>query len=480
MYQLHRSSIIFWAAVSFLLGVGHLPWALGILVAVTGWWHLPGRMTGRRNRLFMVWLILAASFALGSWRYDQYFPDTATLPYDQDITFVGTIVRPPRIMGDEQRLTIRQPEWSGYLLASVALYPRYQYGDVLEVQCRITQPKATPEFAYDKYLARYGIVAQCRYAQITKHASASGSFFLQRIYGFRAFVQHRLKKLYPEPAASLLAGVILGVQDDIAPSINDLFQQTGTIHILVVSGMHVMIIAALLQRITAQWLSPRQRFIFLVVVLVGFSFLTGLSASVIRASAMGLVLPLAHVLGRTRQAHITLAVIAAGMTALNPYILVHDLGFQLSFLATLGLMYFQPVSERLFRVLPNMFWIRDTVTTSFSAMIPTTPLLLFQFGTFSVVSLLANIVVVPVSTAMLFGGVAVLLISFMHFQLALWSGYALWQIIQLTLRYLESLLTFPQAYLSDLVVAPWVIAFIYTILFTIMLWRALRSTVESV
>lgn len=469
---LHRSQIIFWCSVAFLLGVAKLWWTAPVVAVLTLSFY-------RRQRLTVLWLCVVAVFAGGWWRYNHYLPDTTALPYGQVIAFEGQVMMPPRV-ATKQRLTVRVTGWPGSVLVPLGWYPPYQYGDVIAVQCELQQPTATPEFAYDKYLARYGVFAECRNPAVKLIASKHGSPVFAAIYDFRTWLQQHIKRLYPEPTASVLTGIIIGIQDDISADTNTLFRQTGTIHILVVSGMHVMLIVTLFNQLAQRWLGARRRFVILIFLLMAFSILTGLSASVIRAALMGLVVPLAQFLGRPRQAHITLALIAAAMTALNPYVLLYDVGFQLSFLATLGLIYIQPVTARSLRVLPKWFSIQETISTSVAAMIPTTPLILSQFGTFSTVSLLANLVVLPVSNVLLFGGVATLALSLVNLPLGRFVAFPLWQLQQVTFRYLHWLLTFPHAYVQNLVVAPYWIAASYTLLFSFMLWRAQRSTQPSV
>lgn len=467
--QLHRSQWTFWLSLGFMLGVAQLTWAGGIVGALT-------ILLYRRHKLLWLWVALVLVFLVGNWRYNHYLPDATTVPYDQTVTFKGQVIRPPRV-GTKQRVTVRSEEWPGLVQVALGFYPPYHYGDVVEVSCQLQRPTPTPEFDYDKYLARYGILTECKYPTVHLLQTQQGTPAVALIYQFRTWLQQRVRQLYPEPVASVFSGVIIGIQDDLSAETNDLFRRTGTIHILVVSGMHVMIIVTLFNRVTQRWLSARRRFVVLIILLSAFSILTGLSASVIRAALMGLVMPLAQMLGRPRQAHITLALIAALMTAHNPYILLYDVGFQLSFLATLGLIYIQPAIERLFKWLPRWFWIRETVGTSVAAMIPTTPLILTQFGTFSAVSLLANIVVVPVSNAILFGGVASVLVSLGSIQVAQWFGYALWQVLRFTFTYLHWLLTWPQAYFQNLHFTGLAVAVTYSLLFIFMIWRAQRSTV---
>lgn len=469
--KLHRSQITLFWSLSFMLGVAHLLWALGVLALFM-------RLLFPRAKLRWAFFGVIAVFLLGWWRYDNFLPTTNRIPYGQEVFFQGTVVRPPQ-KGKIQQITVRNNAWAGYVLMTVPLYPAYHYGDLLKVRCNLQRPTPTSDFAYDKYLARFGILSQCGYAHVELMETNQGSTVLDYIYQFRGWLQQRFKTIYPEPAASIVIGLILGIKDDIPQEITDLFRRTGTMHLLVVSGMQVVLIAAACTSITKRWFSPRKQFALLVVVLVTFSILTGLSASVIRASAMGLIIPFARLLGRPHHAHILLAVLAATLSAINPYMLIHDLGFQLSFLATLGIIYLQMPIGRVFRFLPNILWFRETITVSIAALIPVTPLLIAQFGTFSTISILANALAVPASTIVLFGGVATIALSLMSLQFSWVIAYPLWWLIKLTLAYLKMILGFPYAYLEEITIPLWLVAFSYIFFAIFILWRAQRTSSVS-
>ncbi|EKD76197.1 MAG: hypothetical protein ACD_43C00196G0001, partial [uncultured bacterium] len=273
----------------------------GILVAVWAYCIWRYGFTAALSAL----VICSISFFGGSWRITHSQPSLTTIPFEQTVTFTATVTKPIQISGAEQKVTVNNPVWPGNVLLIGPLYPRYSFGDVVQVQCRLQQPKVNPEFDYAKYLARHQVYALCYRPQLeligqTRH------WLFSPLYQLRNVVQQKVRQLWPEPISSLIQGVLLGLQDDIPVDINDLFRRTGTVHILVVSGMHVMLLAQLIERTTKRWLSIGQRFILLVVVLGAFCIVTGLAASVIRASLMGLIIPVAQLCGRPRRAHITL------------------------------------------------------------------------------------------------------------------------------------------------------------------------------
>lgn len=466
MYSLHRSVIVFWALLCFLAGLAQL-WGVLVAVCLYGVWRY-GFVAATGVLVFC-----SISFIGGNWRIANSQPSLTAIPFEQTVTFTATVIKPVQIKGDQQKVTVSNEAWPGYVLLLGPLYPQYLYGDIVNVQCQLQQPPANPEFDYAKYLARYQVYALCYRPQIelvghTRH------WLFSPLYQLRNTVQQQVRLLWPEPISSLIQGVLLGLQDDIPTDINDLFRRTGTVHILVVSGMHVMLLAQLIERCTKRWLTIGQRFILLIVVLGAFCIVTGLAASVIRASLMGLIIPVAALSGRPRRAHITLTVVAAVMAAYNPYILLNDLGFQLSFLATIGLIYFQPLVARFTQWLPEWFSLRETISTSLAAAIPTAPLIAWQFGTFSPISFFANIIVLPVSNLLLFAGAGITGLAIFFPSMAQLLAYLLWRLTWLMLHIQTWLSSLPQAYLENIVFSDQALLIAYGIISLYIVWRIER------
>lgn len=430
MYPIHRSTVTFFLWLAFLAGVAHIPQFflfLGSCAAAAlahGW---------RR------WLLLPSLIAIGligQWRYDSHQPVQPWQP-DEELSATGTVRTPPVLHDGEQRLVIEID--GNRLQVDTATYPAYQYGDVVGVRCRIRVPEPIEDFAYDKYLARYHIVALCDDSQIDLLSHTDT--WLGTIYRFRVGLRQRVERLWSEPAASLLLGVLIGEQDTISPSIYESFRRAGVVHILVVSGMHVLIIIQLLTAVT-KWLPRFYQTVIIFSLLAGFCVLTGLSATVIRATVMGSVPVLGRLFGRPSSIHLALTWAAGIMTVVNPYILVHDVGFQLSFLATLGLVYATPWVKPLTSWLPERFLIRETVTTSVAAMVTTAPWIAYIFGTWSNVAILANLVVVPISNIMLLVGAILVLFPIDTLVAMLGS------VIALMVHYVEWCASLPYAYVS--------------------------------
>jgi competence protein ComEC len=210
------------------------------------------------------------------------------------------------------------------------------------------------------------------------------------------FIQNINRQL-SEPQSSFLGGLLLGAKRGIPDELMENFNRTGTTHIVAISGYNITIIAVLLLAVCRNLGVPRQRAFWLIIIaLVFFMLITGAQSSVVRAVVMGIVMLIAKQLGRLSRITNTLVLTAVIMLICNPKILLFDAGFQLSFLATAGLIYLSPLLERPFAWLPNHFQIRESFIATASATIFTLPLILFQFGRLSLVAVIVNILILPV------------------------------------------------------------------------------------
>lgn len=441
--MLHRSMLLFWSWLAFMAGVFFLPWWL-LIIGV----GLIGLRYPAKHRFTLV-LWLSVVVLLGWWRYHTYPPNLVQVPYGQTQTISGVVSQPPLLVLPNQQIIFSANGLPGKVQAKIPAYPTLEYGDLVTIKCQFAQPQPVNGFAYDKYLARYHVYTLCQNGRVEQVEPGYGNMVLAWIYGFRTWMTSQIDQLWPQPVSSLISGVILGVQDFIPADITTIFRRTGTVHILVVSGAHVVILLGVVTSLCQRWLSRKQIIVVSVFVLLGLCIITGLSASVIRASLMGILPQIALLLGRRRIVHLGLASVAGVMTVVNPYILVHDVGFQLSFLATLGLIYLQPIFSKYLRWIPNWFWLRESITTSIAAMLPTLPLTIGVFHAVSLVNLPANVMVLPVSNLMLFGGIGTVGLSALHLGwLAQSCAWVVWEVVSLMLRAQTYLSNLPWAYLQ--------------------------------
>lgn len=242
-----------------------------------------------------------------------------------------------------------------------------------------------------------------RYRTVQDHDGAMYS----KIYVVRDWFLHGLKAVIPQPQAAFVAGILIGARSELPKSIVKEFQQTGTSHIIAVSGYNITIVAKWLLALLLTVLSRRQAFWATVAGLLIFMILTGAQASVVRATIMGISVLLANQVGRLPTPMHTLLIACGIMVALDPSILRYDIGFQLSFLATIGILKVAPLLENI------MPWTRrfkvwgEVFVLTIAANVCVLPLLLYYFGTLSFATLPVNMIILPLIPAtMLMGFIA--------------------------------------------------------------------------
>ncbi|PLX27123.1 hypothetical protein C0581_03665, partial [Candidatus Parcubacteria bacterium] len=259
----------------------------------------------------------------------------------------------------------------GKIYFKSGLYPRFAYGDKLELQCSLRAPEPVEDFRYDKYLARYRVFVICQEAKIRKIGYGEGGRFLRGIFGVKNVVAERINILWHEPYASFMAGLLYGYRGGLG-ELNELFSRTGVTHIVAISGYNITIIATILITLCTHLYIPRKKAFWIIAGgIIVFVIFAGASASVVRAGIMGVIVLLAKQVGRASRVGNVMMLTAVVMSLQNPYILMWDAGFQLSFISTLGLVYLVPVIEKPFVKLPEVFGIKESLVTTLAAIAAT-------------------------------------------------------------------------------------------------------------
>lgn len=230
-----------------------------------------------------------------------------------------------------------------------------------------------------------------------------------------------ISRALPEPQAAYLAGITVGARSDLPYDIKQAFRQTGTSHIIALSGYNVTIVAEYMAKLFGSvWLS--------VAGIILFVLATGAASSVVRAAIMGVLVLVARSYGRDYNIQNSLLVAVALMVFADPSILFGDIGFQLSVGATAGLVWLEPRLTRHLSRVPKRFGIRESLSATLAAQAATLPLILYYFGRFSILSPLVNVLVLGAIPATMFFGFVIGVTGFLHPYIALiaaWPAYLL-------------------------------------------------------
>jgi len=299
----------------------------------------------------------------------------------------------------------------GKVLVTTNLYPKYQYGDELEITCELQKPVKFESFDYERYLARYDIYSVCYYPKIKLLSQRNGNKVKLGILKVKERMKNVVERGLAEPQAGILNAMALGERQGISEDLRDKFSKVGISHIMAISGLHITLLAGILMSLLIRagfW--RKQAFLVATVFLILYIIMIGAPASAVRAGIMGFLLMFAMSMGRLSKSVNSLLLVACLMLLANPKILRDDVGFQLSFLAVLGIIYFSSYFSKWFKKIPQFLGIRDILVMTFSAQVLVLPLIAYHFRRVSLISPLVNILVIPIlPLVLIFGFLGMLL-----------------------------------------------------------------------
>ncbi|MFN3188309.1 MAG: ComEC/Rec2 family competence protein [Candidatus Paceibacteria bacterium] len=335
--------------------------------------------------------------------------DTSSLhtQVGQVVELYGQVAREPEERERSIQLFVQVKDSQDIVLVSVDRFSEISYGDVVIVKGRLEIPESfvtdfNRTFLYSEYLKAKGVQFRISFAQVEVLESGEGNIVIASLLSFKKAFVAKLGTVLSEPQSGLGVGLLLGVKRALGEELEEAFRKTGIIHIVVLSGYNVMLVVAFVLFILGTFLPFVARALFGIVAIVLFALLVGLSPTVVRASIMAVLVLLAPLLGRQYNLMRALVVAGCGMILINPYILLYDVGFQLSFLATLGLILVAPQFELLLMRAPNTLKVREFFIATLATQVAVSPLLLYQIGELSLIALVVNVLVLPmVGVAML-------------------------------------------------------------------------------
>lgn len=307
----------------------------------------------------------------------------------------------------------------GLVLALLPGGSGYQYGDRLELEGRLETPPENEEFSYRDYLARQDVYSYLGYPRTHLLEHGAGNPLMAAIVRFRDWAYEEVYHLFPAPEAPLLAGILLGMDNAMPEALSQAFRDTGTAHVIAISGFNIAILAGLFSTLFGRVFSRWWALLASVLAISVYTVMVGATPSVVRAAIMGSLSLLAHQIGRKSAGLNILFATGGAMCLQNPH-MPWDASFQLSFGATAGLILYGERFQHGFtallrRRLPAQTArrisdpISEYVLLTLAAQLMTLPIILTQFQRLSIVSLLANPLILPVQPlVMVLSGLAVL------------------------------------------------------------------------
>ncbi len=389
-----------------LIGVGLESWlsiSLNVLLLLLAlaflsgvWWR---RLGDVRSLVVSLCLLLVCIGIVRTQWFETQFTDTQLAEQvGERVTITGLVASEP-----DERVNFTQlfvATESDVVLVRADRFSDVQYGDVVSVSGKLEVPEAFSTdtgrvFDYPKYLQVRGVQYVIGFASIEVTENGQGNQSLAFLYDSKARFITALEQVISSPQVDLGVGLLLGVKQALGDELETAFRQTGIIHIVVLSGYNVMLVVGFFWWISSWFLPIRGRIVFGLVGITLFALLVGLSATVVRASIMAAILLIGKWMGRLYDVLRALLFAAGVMVLINPYILLYDIGFQLSFMATLGLVLLLPQFESTLATHSSTLKLRDLFMATLVTQLFVLPLLMYHIGEVSIVSVVVNMLVLP-------------------------------------------------------------------------------------
>ncbi len=447
--------------------------------------------------------LLLLCFSLGSVRYLLYQPKwdasfiafyndrptellvegVVTAPPDQRNTYINLRLKVERLIDPAQPST---PTGSilvtGALLARVPIGTQAAYGDRVSLQGHLVTPSENDDFSYRDYLANHGIYSYMAYPSMAVINQAQASPIYAAILWVRERAVNLVNSLYSDPEASLISGIVLGVQSGIPQDVQEAFRLTGTSHIVVISGFNITIVALVFGTVFSRLFGKRWGALIATIGIIFYTLLVGAGPAVLRAAFLGLLTLFGHQLGRRQTGVNSLAFAAAILALVTPTIL-WDVSFQLSFAATLGIMlYAEPLTHWFARLAerytPPMMARRVTgvvsayILLTLAAQLTTLPLMAYYFKRISLTALITNPLILPAQPPLMILGGLSILAGLLFQPLGQLIAWAAWPFATFSIRSVEWLATVPHGSLPTGKITLVLILLFYVILFSITFARS--------
>lgn len=278
-------------------------------------------------------------------------------------------------------------------------FHEYHYNDAVKMAGSVSLPRnfrseSGREFDYVNFLLKDGICCEMKNPEITVTIPDDASSLKSKLFRFRGLFVENIKSTMGEPHSSLAGGLVIGSKSSLGNDLLDKFRAVGLVHIIVLSGYNITIVADTMRRLLG-FLPRRVGLTIGILAISLFGILVGGGATVVRSCIMATLGTTALLFRRQYDASRALFIAGYIMVMENPQILLHDPSFQLSFLATLGLILFSKPIERWATFITEKFGIRSLFATTFATQIAVAPFILFSMGTISIIGFLVNIFVLP-------------------------------------------------------------------------------------
>ncbi len=431
MKKLHISQVFLWAMISLISGIGlglffglprdYFLFIFLILILTVG-------ILFYRSAFFGFSILMICFLALGFWRGSQSIEKANDISLiDTEIQGEVKVVKAPVRKSYYSSVIVhfRDPDFK--VLIKAPKHTDIVYGDKLNLKCNLTVPENFDDFDYRMYLAMRDIKYICDEYEFEKidHEKTILSILAE----WRMKMEGNINLLIPAPQSALANGLIFGGDDRLSEDLKSDFSRTGMTHIVAVSGYNVTVIAMVVMSVAIFLGAWRKQSVWWAIgAVLFFVAIIGFPPSGIRAAIMGSLVLVAVIYGRAGSIAGAICFSAAVMLFFNPLLLRYDVGFQLSFLATLGIILIYPIFENYLVSRFKVFGLTEIIFLTISAQLFVLPIIIYNFNVFSNISLVANILILPIVPLTMFFVFFAMVASLVFWPLAVllaWCAYFL-------------------------------------------------------
>jgi competence protein ComEC len=357
-------------------------------------------------------LLFCLALTILTLRFFFFFHNQPKYHDGQTVSLQTALLSEPRIVGSQQRISANL-ERGNRIFITTSLYPQFHYADSLRISGTLRyKTLRNKDTIITMWYPKIEVVKDDpSTSPCTRRCGASLRVFLAVPSFIRQKAISLFEKTLPPTSSSLLLGVVFGVKESLPSDFADSLRVSGVFHVVAASGMNVTMVGGFLSSLFEFFFKRQIAILASIMGIALYAVLAGLEPSIIRASIMGILVFTGQMIGRQNLSLYGLFLAGFAMLFWSPNLIL-DIGFQLSFLATLGLLYVKPLFERSkkAKAILNRSIVGEGVVTTIAAQAGTLPILAGNFGAYSLWSVIVNgLVLWTIPTLMVIGGFGVML-----------------------------------------------------------------------
>jgi competence protein ComEC len=424
--------------------------------------HLPAWINHRLPLTKLPIIFLPVFFALGGLTYVLNQPRLVNTIYSaqQNGSYVQATGRVADLPDKREKLTMVKINVSKFnieggpdfrnketALVYLPVSNTLKYGDAVTFSGKPVTPSENEDFSYKEYLAGQEIFSLFYYPRIIQTQPQSHPDFYGLLLSFKTRSLALLDQIFPSPESALAKGILLGDDNDIPADLQDAFRNSGTSHLIAISGFNVSIVAGLFILLFGKLLGKYRGTLFSILVIIIYTILVGSGPSVVRAAIMGIISMLGILIGRRSGGVNALFLTSGVMLLFNPFLL-WSVSFQLSVAATLGLvLYAGFLQDRTVSLFTRFFpenlasrigsVISEYFLFTLAAQFTTFPLLLAHFHRMPWSTFISNPLALPAQPPLMISAGAALFLAWISPVLGKFAGLVSLPFFTYTIRIVE-------------------------------------------